>query len=346
MTASKERKEAEVAIVVPVYQAEKYLRQCVESVLAQTYSRWELILVDDGSDDSSPAICDGYAARDSRIRVIHKENGGVSSARNAGVAAASAPFLSFLDADDLLHPRFIELLLPPLARGEAQISMAPYLRFRGGGSHKFRRMFGHGAEGATTGDCGDMRQAGYRIVRSVPAVEAALYQTFPADNSPWGKIYRSEITSAILHDETIRYEDLDIFYRYWLAAENVAVYGSPLYGYRQHESSYMHKFSLRRADALTVTDRIVGYMSENHPQLLSAALDRRMSAHFNFLLLMYRHGVREKELEDRCWRIIRGQRRESLLDRRVRLKNKIGAFLSIAGGKPLMRILSKFYNPV
>ncbi len=78
MTASKERKEAEVAIVVPVYQAEKYLRQCVESVLAQTYSRWELILVDDGSDDSSPAICDGYAARDSRIRVIHKENGGVS----------------------------------------------------------------------------------------------------------------------------------------------------------------------------------------------------------------------------------------------------------------------------
>lgn len=97
--------------------------------IAQTYSRWELILVDDGSDDSSPAICDGYAARDSRIRVIHKENGGVSSARNAGVAAASAPFLSFLDADDLLHPRFIELLLPPLARGEAQISMAPSCGF-------------------------------------------------------------------------------------------------------------------------------------------------------------------------------------------------------------------------
>lgn len=92
-----------VSVIVPVYKAEKYLRQCIESILAQTFTDWECILVDDGSPDHSGAICDEYAARDARIRVIHKENGGVSSARNVGLDNVKGDWITFLDADDCIY---------------------------------------------------------------------------------------------------------------------------------------------------------------------------------------------------------------------------------------------------
>lgn len=97
-----------VSVIVPVYKVEKYLPECIESVLAQTFTDFELILVDDGSPDNSGKICDAYAARDPRIRVFHKENGGVSSARNLGIKHARSELLSFLDSDDSWAPSFLE----------------------------------------------------------------------------------------------------------------------------------------------------------------------------------------------------------------------------------------------
>lgn len=98
-----------ISVIVPVYKVEPYLRRCVDSVLNQTYTDLELILVDDGSPDNCGAICDEYAAADSRVRVIHKDNGGVSSARNMGLDAARGEFVAFLDSDDWYHPQALEL---------------------------------------------------------------------------------------------------------------------------------------------------------------------------------------------------------------------------------------------
>ena len=92
-----------VSVIVPVYKAEKYLRQCIESILAQTFTDWECILVDDGSPDHSGAICDEYAQKDARSRVIHKENGGVSSARKVGLDNVKGDWSTFLDADDFIY---------------------------------------------------------------------------------------------------------------------------------------------------------------------------------------------------------------------------------------------------
>lgn len=100
-----------VSVVVPVYNAGRWLARCLDSIAAQTYPRWECILVDDGSADDSGSICDGYAAKDPRFRVIHKENGGVSSARNAGMDAARANVLVFADADDAVAPDLLELAM-------------------------------------------------------------------------------------------------------------------------------------------------------------------------------------------------------------------------------------------
>ena len=111
-----------ISVIVPVYKVEKYLKRCVDSILAQTYPCLEVILVDDGSPDGCPAICDEYAREDRRVRVIHKENGGLSDARNAGIDAAKGKFLGFVDSDDYVHPRFYELLLQALKGEGADIA--------------------------------------------------------------------------------------------------------------------------------------------------------------------------------------------------------------------------------
>lgn len=93
-----------ISIIIPVYKVEKYLPRCIESVAAQTYKNIEIILVDDGSPDRCPEICDEYARKDSRLTVIHKENGGLSDARNAGIEAAHGRYIGFVDSDDYIHP--------------------------------------------------------------------------------------------------------------------------------------------------------------------------------------------------------------------------------------------------
>lgn len=106
--------EDKISVVIPVYKVEPYLDQCVQSVVDQTYTNLEIILVDDGSPDNCPAMCDAWAERDSRIKVIHKQNGGVSDARNAGLEAASGDYILFIDSDDIISVNFIEFLHKPL----------------------------------------------------------------------------------------------------------------------------------------------------------------------------------------------------------------------------------------
>ena len=103
-----------ISVIVPIYNAEKYLRRCVDSVLAQTFTDYELLLINDGSQDSSGAICDGYVAKDSRVRVFHKENGGASSARNLGLENAKGEWITFVDSDDTLQQNALDLLYQSL----------------------------------------------------------------------------------------------------------------------------------------------------------------------------------------------------------------------------------------
>lgn len=113
----------EISIIVPVYKVEKYLEKCVDSILAQTFTDFELILVDDGSPDRSGAMCDEYAQKDSRVRVIHKENGGLSSARNAGIDVAKGRYLGFVDSDDYIDSKMYEQLFTDIEREQADLSI-------------------------------------------------------------------------------------------------------------------------------------------------------------------------------------------------------------------------------
>lgn len=108
-----------VSIIVPIYNVEKYLRECLDSILVQTFTDWECLLVDDGSPDKCGEICDEYAAKDKRFRVFHKENGGVSSARNLGLDKAKGEWVTFVDADDMIAPNFLRALVEPTLKYEA-----------------------------------------------------------------------------------------------------------------------------------------------------------------------------------------------------------------------------------
>ena len=107
-----------ISIIIPVYKVEKYLRMCLDSIINQTFTDWEALLIDDGSPDNSGVICDEYAAKDSRFRVFHKSNGGVSSARNMGIDNARGKWVTFVDSDDYLLPSFLDGLYQPIAEGE------------------------------------------------------------------------------------------------------------------------------------------------------------------------------------------------------------------------------------
>lgn len=121
-----------ISVIVPVYKVEKYIHRCVDSILGQTYTDFELILVDDGSPDNCGAICDEYAAKDSRVVVIHQENGGLSAARNAGIdwafANSDSQWLSFIDSDDWVHPEYLERLLDSAVQNNVDLSICGYVK--------------------------------------------------------------------------------------------------------------------------------------------------------------------------------------------------------------------------
>ena len=113
-----------VSIIVPIYKVEPYLRRCLDSIVNQTYTNLEIILVDDGSPDGCPQICDEYAAKDNRRVVIHKENGGLSDARNAGLDSCKGEYVSFVDSDDWVDEKYIEILLNLATKENADVAKA------------------------------------------------------------------------------------------------------------------------------------------------------------------------------------------------------------------------------
>lgn len=134
-----------VSIIIPVYNAEKYLRYCVDSILQQSYTNLEVILVDDGAKDSSPSICDDYAQSDSRVTVIHQPNGGIAKAQNTGLDAAHGDYIAFADNDDILDSRNIELLLHALKSTGADMSKGRWRQF---GVSQLPTIYNEAAQGA------------------------------------------------------------------------------------------------------------------------------------------------------------------------------------------------------
>lgn len=206
-----------ISIIVPVYNMERYLRQCVDSILAQTFKEWELLLIDDGSKDSSAAICDEYAAVDSRIRVIHKENGGLADTRNMGIEMATAPLIGFIDSDDWVDPDMYETLYDTLVKSEADISMCGHYY-----TYTYREK-----PSCTSGEV--KVYSGDEALMMI--IEDRKIKSFLVD-----KLYKKEVIRDLL-PKSFYYEDYATLFKWFVGVSKVAICESPKYHYRQRRGS-------------------------------------------------------------------------------------------------------------
>lgn len=210
-----------ISVIVPVYKVENCLQFCINSILSQSYKDFELILVDDGSPDACGIICDENAKADKRIRVIHKENGGLSSARNAGLRIAKGEYLSFVDSDDLIHPQMLETLINTAMQEDAELVSTRYIQF-------------------------DNYNFTFDNIESI-TIETLLRSQF-IDNlypdhfenigiSAWGKLYKRELFSEIKYPEGKIYEDLHIYLKLLRQCNRVVIVKPDMYYYNIDSSS-------------------------------------------------------------------------------------------------------------
>lgn len=308
-----------ISIIVPCYNVEAYLPRCIDSLLRQTYTNLEIILVDDGSPDRCGEICDEYARKDSRIQVIHKKNGGLSDARNAGIDQATGDYITFVDSDDWIHRQCVEILLHNLQQTNADISACSFVRTP-------QRMLMDA----------EINESSYTIYSAEKATELTLYQN-KLDNSAWGKLYKKDLFDGLRFTVGRLYEDLDFFYKIYDRVVRLVHTDAVLYYYYYRADSIIGVFNRKRLDVLDITDEIVDYMAVHHPGIVPAAQDRKLSANFNILsLIALQPKADYKEVVERCWKNICALRWESLFNIRVRLKNKVGILVSLLGLRALM----------
>lgn len=203
-----------VSVIVPIFKAEKYLCVCIDSILSQSLSDWELLLIDDGSPDSSREICDTYAAKDYRIRVLHKVNGGVSSARNLGLKLVNSEWLTFVDSDDCLYPQALERMLVAAESNNLDLVQC-----------RFNRTYKDGQIcGITTG-----------VLNATQYADSETYLT-----CVWGGLYKTSIISNynLMFNENVRLgEDQLFLLSYIQHCSRLQHIGNTLYFYRDNEAS-------------------------------------------------------------------------------------------------------------
>lgn len=313
-----------ISVIIPAYNAQAYLRECLESVLAQSFSDWEAIIVNDGSTDSTCDIAAGFTARDSRFRLVSTPNGGLSSARNAGIAEARGQWLTYLDSDDTLYP-------DALAKLMAAASVAENIDIVVAGLSRSRDV-----AAATDGRV--------EIMSGLTALEQGLYQR-SVTTSACAKLFRRGVVADIRFPDGLYYEDLLYCVETLRRSARVAVIGDVIYYYRDNPSSFINTFTQRRLDVLQVTARVEG-MLEGDEVLQRAARDRRLSACFNIygLLAVHDSDGRYSDVSVQCWRLIKDYRRDSLFNPQVRLKNKLGILLSYMGRRFFGRIAGMVYR--
>ena len=242
-----------ISIIIPIFNVEHYLTVCIESVINQTYQDLEIILVNDGSTDSCPQICDAYASKDARIKVIHKKNGGLSDARNAGLKIATGDFISFIDSDDLVAVDFCQKLLQTLIDNNADIVEC--------GFHKFETDVDLAKIIATA-------NAASEIFETEIALELLIKDYLQP--MVWNKIYRKEVTIHVEFPVDKIHEDVFWTYKVFGNAGRIMKIQDELYFYRQQANSISgKKYSLKRLDAVDALEERISYMKENFPKLES-----------------------------------------------------------------------------
>lgn len=266
-----------ISIIIPVWNVDKFLEKCLDSLQRQTYQNLQIILIDDGSEDISGEICDVYAEKDSRIEVIHQENAGVCHARNTGLARVRGEYIGFVDPDDWAAPDMFEYLLNGITEYQADIACCRYYRVTEG-EEIYSQCDGE--------DC---------LLTSEEAVRE-LVNRFILRNVFWNKLFRREIFEGITFPEGMIYEGTALVYKLFLRANRIVSLGKPQYYYVDNPNSYINRNTIKHAIDF-VKAHIMRYqdLEEKFPELKKKLWQDLMTVVFKFQYLYRRP---EREIED------------------------------------------------
>lgn len=242
-----------ISVIVPIYKVETYLDECISSIVEQTHKNLEIILVDDGSPDNCPAICDNWAKKDERIKVIHKSNGGLSDARNAGIDVASGEYIAFVDSDDYIKPDMIEKLHAAIRREDADIAVCGILNCEDGKE--------------TAWGC-------HSVIGTPEKILTMLYDDAAYPVSAWNKLYRRSCWKELRFPIGKTCEDAFTTYQLVHNAKPIVMIPEALYCYRIRPGSIMtSSFSLKKMDEEEAWRCNYQFIEQNYPQLKKAAFD-------------------------------------------------------------------------
>lgn len=249
-----------ISIIVPVYKVEQYLNKCVDSICNQTLQDIEIILVDDGSPDRCSEICDSYAKKDDRIKVIHKENGGLSDARNAGLEIARGEYIGFVDSDDYIHPNMFKMLFDLCENNQTLIAGCD-LAYVYDGSDKV-----------------DYNSSSNEYVTSSSEFfEIMLDVQKYLRTGVWNKIYKRELFASVRFPKGKLFEDVGTMYKLIFQVDKVSYISVPGYYYlKQREGAITNgTYSIKEYDRLEMNGNMVDYIRQHHPELLNTAIGYR-----------------------------------------------------------------------
>ena len=233
-----------ISVIVTVYNIEKYLGPCLEGILASTFKDLEVILVDDGSKDGSGEICDRFAEKDKRIRVIHKTNAGVSQARNSGLEMARGEYITFVDGDDVIHPNMLSVLMDAIVEGDYDVSMVYGIQVSDGGQDRFNanKELGISSKHKVVSQS--------EMIRGLFGTSVDEFQYIVV----WNKLYRRELVQDLRFKDTGS-EDLEWSLQMSLRMKKAVCVEAEMYYWIQHQSSMTHQAMNR-----TQADRMNSYV--------------------------------------------------------------------------------------
>lgn len=296
-----------ISIIIPVYNVEKYLSRCIYSVVNQTYKNLEIILVNDGSTDSSGQLCNEWAAKDERIRVIHKQNGGLSDARNVGIATSTGEYIEFIDSDDAVSENITEHLLNIVRKNKSEIGICDVIHCYPGKDSGFR-------DGMSV-----------KILSTEDALCEMMYQKSFLF-SACGKLFKKSLFDGMKFPVGKIFEDVAIMYKLFNRANQIVYSDAKLYGYLHRENSITTKtFSKSDCDILQICQEQVDFAKKYSAKVYEAALAYQVVGAFRVYLNAPDTGDFMEELQ-RSMQLIQKKGKSVLLNRNTRIKTK-GAIL-------------------
>lgn len=312
-----------ISIIIPVYQVERYLDRCLQSVISQTYKDLEIILIDDGSTDNSGLMCDKYSEMDRRIKVIHQNNQGLAAVRNMGIKNCTGEFITFIDSDDYVDLNYCGELFQMIQESGADLSIC---------------------------DCDMVYEYDQRskninknsISRSTFTTEQALKELFyqrSFDTSVCGKLYRKELFSNTRFPDGKLYEDLATVYRLFYGCKKIAYTSHTKYYYLQRTDSIVgSSFNENKMDSIEFVEEMCDSVKQNYPACYTASLCRLVSANFNIYFKIPGDKDEFEYCRSQIETNIRKHRGTVISDKEARPKARIACLLTYLGF-PALRFL-------